>query len=591
MAVNGKTKKINYDSWSKSEFIKEIQKLNKRKKYGLIWDEEKTKEIFEEEIQKKLPVLKEIKKNGIGNVSESSNILIEGDNYHALTVLNYTHKEKIDVIYIDPPYNIGGDFTYNDKRVDKDDAYKHSKWLSFMSKRLRLAKNLLSQKGLIFISIDDNELSHLRLLCDDIFASKNFVGLIPRITKKSGKSSNQMSQNHDYVLVFQKSVENTFRGSKHFDKKYNNEDKFFNQRGFYKLSQTLDYNSLQYSSSLDYEIEIEKELFIPGGVTKEEMLERQKQNPKRDWCWRWSKKMFNFGLKKGFIVIKTNKNRPSRIYTKTYQNAVIKKNNGYQVVTKQRLKKMTTLDLVENRFSNDNAKKQLKSIFHEIVFDYPKPTSLIKKLISETSGEDSIILDFFAGSGTTGHAVLELNKKDCGNRKFILCTNNENNICTDVCHPRLKKVITGYKNFKAERVEGVGGNLKYFKTSFVDSEPTDQNKKIMVEQSTEMLCLKEDCFDLLKNGKQFKIFKNHNEHYLGIIYYYDGIESFKKEVKKLGKKINTYVFSLTDEVNTEDFEDVGSSVALKPVPSAILNVYKRMFAYVHTKRLPGKARK
>ena len=146
MAINGKTKKIDYSSWSKSEFIKEIQKLNKRKKYGLIWDEEKTKEFFEEETQKKLPVLKEIKKNGIENTSESNDILIEGDNYHALTVLNYTHKEKIDVIYIDPPYNIEGDFVYNDKLVDKDDAYKHSKWLSFMSKRLKLAKKPLIKK-------------------------------------------------------------------------------------------------------------------------------------------------------------------------------------------------------------------------------------------------------------------------------------------------------------------------------------------------------------------------------------------------------------------------------------------------------------
>ena len=125
----------------------------------------------------------------------------------------------------------------------------------------------------------------------------------------------------------------------------------------------------------------------------------------------------------------------------------------------------------------------------------------------------------------------------------------------------------------------------------MDSEPTDQNKKIMVEQSTEMLCLKEDCFELVKEGKQFNIFKNYKDYYLGIIYYYDGIEPFKKEVIKLNKKINTYIFSLTDTVDEEEFTQANHLVTLKPIPSAILNVYKRIFAYVQTEKLPRKARK
>ena len=240
---------------------------------------------------------------------------------------------------------------------------------------------------------------------------------------------------------------------------------------------------------------------------------------------------------------------------------------------------------------NQDAKQEFDSFDLQSSFDTPKPIKLIKRILEIASCQNSIILDFMAGSGTTGHAVLQLNKEDGGHRKFILCTNNENNICTDVCYPRLKKVIKGYKNSKGEKIEGLGGNLKYFKTSFVDSEPTDYNKKIMVEQSTEMLCLKEDCFELVREGKSFKIFKNSSDNYLGIILYYDGIDSFKKEILKLDKKINAYVFSLNDTVDEKDFVGIDHLVNIKPIPSAILNVYKRIFAYVQTKKLSRKARK
>ena len=227
----------------------------------------------------------------------------------------------------------------------------------------------------------------------------------------------------------------------------------------------------------------------------------------------------------------------------------------------------------------------------DVSFENPKPIKFITLLISYFLKKDGIILDFMAGSGTTGHAVLELNNKDHHVRQFILCTNDENNICTNVCYPRLKKVIKGYKNSKGEKIEGLSGNLRYFKTSFVNSEPTDQNKKNMVNQSTEMLCLKENCFELIKKGKQFKIFKNYKGTHLGIIYYYDGIEQFKKEVSMLKTNINTYVFSLTDEVDPSDFEGIEQWVSLKPIPLVIMNVYRRIFAYVQTKKLPGEVYK
>src|SRR3989339_824082 len=166
-----------YSKLEKEDLLKVIEKLESRKKYGLIWDEEKTKEQFEKESENALPVLKEVKGKEIKtDPSKPTNILIEGDNYHALSVLNYTHQGKIDVIYIDPPYNTGNkDFKYNDRYVDREDSYRHSKWLSFITKRLRLAKNLLKDEGVIFVSIDDNEASQLKLLCNEVFGEDNLL--------------------------------------------------------------------------------------------------------------------------------------------------------------------------------------------------------------------------------------------------------------------------------------------------------------------------------------------------------------------------------------------------------------------------------
>ncbi len=579
MAINGK---IDYKKWSKPELIKEIQKLNKRKKYGLIWDEERTKEIFEQEVQKKLPVLKDVTKNGIEDKSKPNNILIEGDNYHALSVLNYTHKGKIDVIYIDPPYNTGArDWMYNNNYVDAEDPYKHSKWISFMNKRLRLAKNLLTKNGIICCTIDDYELSRLLMLMDSVFDEENHLGtVIIRINPGGRKSKRRVAAQHEYAVFFSRSPDtHVSKILKNPDEKTHSykkdkeswyEERNLRKEGSDSLAKedsvrfySIYYNSktCQLSTKIKYDIEI---------------LPLDSNNKKR--IWRRDKSVIDEMSDKGELFVKKTK-------------------YGLQVYFKFRggLDGETPKSIWDNKkFSaSEHGTQMLDDVLGvRETFNFPKsPYAVIECIKVASNKKNAIVLDFFAGSGTTGQAVLQLNKEDGGSRKFILCTNNENKICTDVCYPRLKKVIKGYKNTKGKKIEGLGGNLKYFKTSFVDYEPTDQNKKTMVEQSTEMLCLKEDCFELIKKGKQFKIFKNHEDEYLGIIYYYDGIEPFKKEILKLNKKINTYVFSLTDEIDDEEFENIRSLVTLKPIPSAILNVYKRIFAYVQTKKLPRETRK
>jgi adenine-specific DNA-methyltransferase len=226
------------------------------------------------------------------------------------------------------------------------------------------------------------------------------------------------------------------------------------------------------------------------------------------------------------------------------------------------------------------AKDELYNFFgNREIFDTPKPSSLIRHLLEIASKKDAIVLDFFAGSGTSAQAVLELNKMDGGCRKFILCTNNENNICTEICYPRIRKVIKGYKTPDGESIRGVGGNLKYFtadESNFVDAEPTDRNKIKLTEQATEMLCVKEGTFEKVLDQEDFKIFKNSN-YYTGIIWNQDTIPEFKKAIKDMKGKFSVYVFSLGDEIFDDEFKDIKQKVQLSSIPEAILRVYRRIF--------------
>jgi len=575
-----------YSKYDKAELLKIVERQEKElkaKKYGLVWDSEREPEQVVLDCENKLPILKRVKKKEIRTDDSEDNILIEGDNYHALTVLNYTHKEKIDVIYIDPPYNTGEkDFIYNDRYVDKEDGYRHSKWLNFMKKRLNLAKELLKKDGILFISIDDNEIAQLKLLSDSIFHQENFIAILPRLVKKGGKSSGNISKNNDYVLVYFNSKDANLNKLLHSDSGFKNKDKHYDQRGYYKLNQTLDYDSIQYSKSLDYKIHIDGKSIIPGGVSSEQMKIRQENNPKRDFCWRWSKKRLEFGLKEDFIVLKKHKNKPPRIYTKTYQNATIVKNDdgNYFVDIVPRKKPLSTIDLINNLHSNDNAKKELKNFFGEIKFDYPKPTNLINVLLRISTKSSSVVLDFMAGSGTTGHAVLQLNKEDGGNRKFILCTNNENNICTDVTYPRVEKVIRGYKkNGNGDSVDGLGGNLQYFKTDLVKkTKNRDQVKINLTKKCTEMLCVKENIFNLDLENKDFKIFSSNKKDKFLCVYYNfidDTFNEFLEEIKKLKNEKTIYMFSMENKIEKNLFKGI-MNCKIEAIPQNILDVYKQL---------------
>ena len=580
--MNGK----DYEAWSKDELIKEIVKI-KSTTYGLVWhrdlpedkidilvnpDARTPSEMFPNEMAgKPFPVLKEVKGKAIkSDKSKLVNILIEGDNYHSLAVLNFTHREAVDLIYIDPPYNTGNrSWRYNNDYIEKDDPFKHSKWLAFMERRLKLARHLLKPDGVIIVAIDDYEVFPLGMLMDEIYGEENRLANITVLNKKSGRTTDKFFATcHEYYLVYAKDV--NLAGIELFELdqgqiaeyKYQDEVSHYKWRDFLRTGGFSTPEERPNSYYPIYFNEKSGSISIEKGAGAVEIFPIDSKGAKR--VWRQTRPSLVELIKLGDIKIDKNKQ------------------GKFTVRIKDRIKTGIKPKTVWDNPRYDAAThgtKLLESILGQSkMFDFPKSLYAVLDAVQivTKNKKDAVILDFFAGSGTTGHAVLELNKQDGGNRKFILCTNDENGICRDVCYPRVKKVISGYKNQKGENVEGLGGNLKYYTTDFVEAEPTDKNKRKLVKESTDMLCILENAFELVQEAPEFKIFKN-TDKYVGVIFYEEAIEDYKKAIKKIDGHFNTYVFSMGDDPHTKKFADVKGKVTLCAIPEVILKVYREIF--------------
>ena len=547
--------------------------LRKQKKYGLVWEDKP--EDVEERLREELPVLVEDASRAIisTEVDAPNQILIEGDNPEALTALAYTHEGKIDVIYIDPPYNTGNnDFVYNDRFVDKEDSYRHSKWLSFMNKRLRIAKQLLSDKGVIFISIDDNEQAQLKLLCDEILGSGNFITNIIWQSTAGSNTGNEIVTTTEYILVY-----TSHRSKAHFDGQPPSNDTFklsdehIKERGRYTLDK-LDRRRVggHYSEALNFPIEMpDGTLRYPGGG----------QQANDGWNYLWSKTKVQWGLDNKFIVFKKNKEEWA-VYCKRYQKV---DNNNQPVDRTTPYRNLITSDL----FNTAQGTAELANIFNIRAFAFPKPSTLVKFLLSTTvkTLPNATILDFFAGSGTTLHATMQLNAEDGGHRKCILVTNNENNICEEVTYERNKRVINGYTTPKGEDVPGLTGNtLRYYRTSFVDRSRSMENMRQLMNLSTDMLCIKEDLYaEQPKFGEQqtynnvFRYFDNGKKRMM-IIYKEEAVPLLVDLIQKTDYEgmMRVYVFSPSEDPWEGEFEEIQDKVQLCALPQAIYNAYRRI---------------
>ena len=381
------------------------------------------------------------------NYESTKNVYIEGDNLDALKILQESYLNKIKLIYIDPPYNTGSDLIYNDS-FDKNeilelqesgliDEYNnrlysnqdsngrfHSEWISMMYSIIKLSRTILNEEGIIFLSIDDNEVKNILSICNEIFGEKNYIGMLPRITKKSGKAhSDTIAKNNDYIIIYAKDLSKiSFNGIEVEDNGFSNIDEYVEKRGKYKLNQTLDYDSLWYNPTMDFELNINGEKFYPGGSYEKHIDRHNGNHNSKDWVWRWSKAKFDFGYKNGFVEIKEGKDRP-RIYTKTYLKANIAKdaNGRYYIEYTERKNNLSSLAFIENEYSNDNAKKELDKYNMGSDFDFPKPSSLIKRILELVDNKkDFYALDFFSGSGTLADAVMQFNSSHSNKCKFIL---------------------------------------------------------------------------------------------------------------------------------------------------------------------------
>ena len=551
---------------SNDEKAEIIGSLRKAKKYGLVWEDHP--EDAEERLKSAFPVLREVKELAINSSPRGgqegavpNHILIEGDNLEALMALSYTHEGKVDVIYIDPPYNTGNkDFIYNDCIVDSEDGYRHSKWLSFMEKRLRLAKKLLSDKGVIFISIDDNEQANLKLLCDEVFESSNHLATF--IWKKrqmvDSRTKNGASKDHDYLICYRRTEDARIKGKLADMSKYSNPDN--DPRGPWMSADMTGLATPEQRPNLHYDLTNP----ITGVVYK---------------CpptgWRYERSRMASLVENGEVLWPPKpEGRPRR---KKFVKDLTSDTTGLSTV-------------LETVFSTQGT-REVRDIFEgKEVFDFPKPVDLLKLILDQSLNRSSLVLDFFAGSGTTLHATMQLNAEDGGHRQCILVTNNENNICRDVTYERNKRVIQGYTTPKGVAVEGLNANkLRYYTIDFLPREYTNEAKRELMRAATDMLCIKEGIYNEVREfcGMKFKpsilrYFRQDTStgsaqvHQMLLIFDERVIEHIVPMMATIEGKLKIYVFSNGAYAYEDEFQELRDKVELCALPEALLQVYKQV---------------
>ena len=561
-----------YANFSHGELVAEINRLKKHKKYGLVW-EHKTEKVIED-FETQQPYLEEVTDKRIEDApGEPTNLIIEGDNFEALSILNYTHAGKVDVIYIDPPYNTGNkDFIYNDNYVDSEDEFRHSKWLSFMEPRLKLAKNLLKDDGVIFISIDDNEQAALKFLCDDIFGINNFVGEVVNKTPNQTADINK-KQIHEYLFIYSKCNDNRKVIS---GKKIKQEARCTTG----KIDQTQP------------EIEFCAGLEVRG--VKDGIYEAPKETGGNE----------DISLIKGILEVKDGKLKNDVVLKARWSNP----NDLRQYMRKMKSgssdrifnkfgKELTGLYLKGARFQpimekigfddlnsiieiSGKGSIDLKNLGMSELFSYPKSVNYIKYLISLCL-EDAIVIDFFAGSGTTGQAVLELNKQDGGHRQFILCTNNgdkspdSTKIAEEITYPRIKTVITGVRQDGSKYSDGIPANLRYYKINHREKKPSiDANRQDIVTYMENIIQVKENAYKQLEVNEDFAIYES-SEKYVGLVFEPFSLEEVIANLKERNEEkrpVKLYVFSYSRDAFEDDY-GTDFEIEFVAMPEGLLKTY------------------
>ncbi len=578
-----------FDNYTKEELIKIIQQQEKElesKKYGLVWDKEREPEQVVLDCANNLPILKEVSSKHIRTDDSDDNILIEGDNYHALSVLNYTHKNKIDVIYIDPPYNTGSkDFIYNDRFVDKEDKYRHSKWLNFMEKRLNLAKELLTKDGVIFASIDDNEYPRLIMLFEKIFGEDNVKTIAVKMSEPTGVkmahiiNGGGIAKLKEYVVIAKVDGIKNLYLEKIAKEKWDNEYK------------TLITNVSQENINLikeirDNEERTEEDIMICDDIlSKFEMLslsnyfsenkiknKADKEKFQYENAWRIYRTVATTGSAKSISDKKKETTKGNFFSIETSQKKMYFMLFNYNMEQEQpRIKILFADDYLTQHPGDFWSDIKTTGLDNEGGVDFKngkKPIKLIERLIKSIKKEKLTVLDFFAGSGTTGEVVLKLRKSKKIN--FILCTTNDEKeqICDNATYPRIEYATKNY-----------GGNLKYFKTSLLPKGDSSSQMKInLTNECSEMLCIKEGIYNLKIEDSDFKIYISNDKRKYLCVYFNtedNSLNDFLVQLKNIKEQKIVYIFSESEAVDKTIFKCV-KNFEVEAIPQKILNIYKQL---------------
>jgi len=603
-----KTKLINkiklLDGLNEAERNELLNILETKKTYGLVWEEKP--EAVEQLLTQQLPVLVEVEERRIVKSEElkvknekkvdntlfpetlnsslltlnSSNhspnhILIEGDNLHALTTLSFTHEGKIDVIYIDPPYNTGSkDWKYNNDYVEKDDNYKHSKWLSFMNKRLKIAKRLLTKEGILVCTIDENEHCELGMLLKNIFSDKEIV-CVTIIHNPGGIQGKNFSYCHEYAyFVFPNEGVHI-----NLENRTDNPD----IRPLRNVSTGT--HLREDAANMFYPVYVKDNKIIGFGDVCSDDFHPGNINIKREDGILEIYPIDTNGIERKWVFARQSVEKIKDELSVEWN----RQRKVWDVIRKKTKFNYKTV-WTDSKYNANIFGTQLISQIINTKFPFPKSLyAVIECLKASKHPKSATILDFFAGSGTTMHAVMQLNAEDGGERQCILVTNNENRICEEVTYERNKRVIEGYKNAKGETVNGLtNNNLRYYRTDFVDKTPSLENKLKLTRLATDLLCIKENCYHEQTNLPNFenpadlKIFGNNLEQYICIIYNDLDIEKSVEYLKQFielhnpQKNIKVYVFSNGQYPYTGDFDEIIERIELCALPNAIYKAYRHV---------------